>query len=84
MIYLPHISQEDYDDFRNTLKSSIPDTYEGWLSLAAGWRAEAAPDEVKDVRITADQFRRYLFTSGRAVTIKSLKDFAKVQHEQFG
>ena len=77
MIALPHISEEDYEDFRLTLTSAIPETYGEWLSLHLGWRSKWADAGTKDVLVTPDQFRRFLFTSGGAVSIKTLFQLAE-------
>ena len=77
MIALPHISAEDYEDFRLTLASAIPETYGEWLSLCSGWRDQWIDTGTKDVVVTPDQFRRYLYTSGRSVSVKTLFSLAE-------
>ena len=80
---LPVIASEDYDAFRHTLRSHIPNTYDEWLNLLAKWEkhwnSDGAP--IRHVDVNPDKFARYLGTTGHAPTLNELFVFAALANE---
>jgi hypothetical protein len=86
-IYLPFISPRDYDTFRRILNSDLPTTYDEWFKLHTKERADRghAGHAIREIRVNANEFFRFLNARGMAANLKALEAFTaeKVSGKQY-
>ena len=82
-VFLPVIFLEDYDSFSQVLKAEIPSTYDRWQrETCASWDRRYKTKEygsynVREVKVTPDEFAKYLADNCFPHDMNSLRRFAE-------
>jgi hypothetical protein len=78
-IFLPLITPQDYETFRQILKHHIPANYDAWRDLFAQWQAhhEEKGDSVREIKVTPDKFADYLSHTAKPPDLNHLLAFTE-------
>lgn len=79
-IYLPVIEKEDYESFQKLLGPRLSFSYDDWHKLSyAYWHADHRQEgeTIVQIRVTPDEFSRYLIKNPTANDLKGLLAFAE-------
>lgn len=80
VMYLPKITPEDFEAFRNILKSEVGADFKEWLERRSKRIAMYGSDnDIVEVRVRADEFSRFCHAESLACDGNSLLRFAEIR-----